>query len=130
MIVRQFGMAIGLAMLMLSAAAPVPAKAWGYFAHGVTGRIAMANVDPQTRRKVLELMRQGESLGTPECPVDSVEQLASWADCVRRTGWRWGYTAAWHYRTAPICEEYNARRNCSGGNCVTAQIERSRPLAR
>lgn len=104
---------------------PAPAQAWGYYAHGVTIEIAMANSSPEVRRKVHELMRAAAALGTPQCPIRTVEQLASWADCVRREGWRWGYTAAWHYRTAPVCEAYDARRNCPGGNCVTAQIERS-----
>jgi hypothetical protein len=48
-----------------------------------------------------------------------------WADCVRGEGWRWGFTAAWHYRTAPICQPFNPRANCSGGSCVTAQITRA-----
>ncbi|WP_083440034.1 S1/P1 nuclease [Altererythrobacter epoxidivorans] len=104
---------------------PVPAMSWGYYAHGITGRIAMANVSPQVQAKVYALLKQDAALGTPDCPIDTVEQLASWADCVRREGWRWGYTAAWHYRTAPICEAYDARRNCPGGNCVTAQIDRN-----
>ena len=112
-------------LALLAIALPAPAMSWGFYAHGITARIAMANVSPATRAKVFALMKQDAALGTPDCPIDTVDQLASWADCVRREGWRWGYTAAWHYRTAPICEEYNARRNCPGGNCVTAQIERN-----
>ena len=126
--IRKLAAMVSAALAALILAMPVPAAAWGYYAHGVTGEIAMANVSPQTRAKMQALMAQGKSLGTPECPVDTVEGLASWADCVRREGWRWGYTAAWHYRTTPICEEYDPRANCSGGNCVTAQIERSHRL--
>jgi hypothetical protein len=54
-----------------------------------------------------------------------MEDASVWPDCVREDSWRWGYTYAWHYRTTPICEAYNPRANCSGGNCVTAQIERN-----
>lgn len=114
---------VGIALVM-----PLPAQAWSFYAHGVTAQIAMANSPPSVRAKVRALMAQDATLATPECPIDTVEQLASWADCVRRTRWRWGYTAAWHYRTAPICEAYEPWRNCSGGNCVTAQIERSHRL--
>lgn len=111
------------AMLMPGAAVP-----WGFYAHGVTGKIAMANIRPETRAGIERLLRSEAGLGTPECSVAEVEELTTWADCVRRTRWRWGYTAAWHYRTTPICEEYNPRANCSGGNCVTAQITRNHRL--
>eukprot|EP01036_Dinobryon_divergens_P010952 gene10952-14710_t len=45
--------------------------------------------------------------------------------CLRGGGWRWGFTFAWHYRTAPVCKAFDPKANCSGGNCVTAQIVRA-----
>ena len=115
--------AIAIAFLLL--AFPAPALAWGAFGHDTTAEIAEANVTPQSRAKIARLIAGDTALGTPECRIYSLADASNWPDCVRRTRWRWGYTAAWHYRTAPICEEYNARRNCAGGNCVVAQIERS-----
>ena len=108
--------------------APEPARAWGFYAHGVTAEIALANSTPEVRRKVEVLMRQHRSLGTPECPITTPQELATWADCVRRTRWRWGHTAPWHYRTTPICEAYEPWKNCSGGNCVNAQVKRNHRL--
>ena len=116
---------IAALLVALSLALPMQAHAWSFYAHGVTGKIAMANSPSEVRAKVRALMAGDAALGTPECPINTVEELATWADCVRRTRWRWGYTAAWHYRTTPICEAYEPWKNCSGGNCVTAQIERS-----
>ncbi|BDI59451.1 S1/P1 nuclease [Qipengyuania nanhaisediminis] len=104
---------------------PAPASAWGFFAHRKTAEIAEANVSPETRAKIARLMRSEALIGTPDCDLSTIEDASVWPDCVRRTFWRWGYTAAWHYRTAPICEAYNARANCPGGNCVTAQITRN-----
>ncbi|MBV7265965.1 S1/P1 nuclease [Erythrobacter ani] len=104
---------------------PAPAHAWGFFAHRKTAEIAEANVSAETRAKIRQLMRAQALLGTPECELGTIEDASVWPDCVRRTRWRWGYTAAWHYRTAPICEAYDAGSNCPGGNCVTAQVERS-----
>jgi hypothetical protein len=115
--------AIAFAFLLL--AFPAPALAWGAFGHNTTAEIAEANISPQSRVKIARLIAGDTALGTPECRIYSLADASNWPDCVRRTRWRWGYTAAWHYRTAPICEEYNARRNCAGGNCVVAQIERS-----
>jgi hypothetical protein len=113
--------ALGMAALL----APVPASAWGFYAHRKTAEIAEANVSPEVRAKIQRLMRAEPLIGTPDCTLASIEDASVWPDCVRRDYWRWGYTAAWHYRTAPICEAYNARENCPGGACVTGQIERA-----
>jgi hypothetical protein len=115
-----------LALLaVLLALVPVPALAWGEYAHRQTASIALANVAPEVRAKVRALLAREKDLGTPNCPLKTLEDAAVWADCVRAEGWRWGYTAAWHYRTAPVCKAFDARGNCPGGNCVTAQIVRA-----
>ncbi len=116
------------AALVLTSLVPSAAWAWGGYGHRTTGQIALANVKPETRAAIARLMRYEKDLGTPECDLKDLEDATVWADCVRRTRWRWGYTAAWHYRTTPICEDYQPWRNCSGGNCVTAQIERNQRL--
>ena len=114
--------------LLLLALVSAPAHAYGFFAHTVTADIAEENISPRSRAEIARLLAQADELGTPECAMKSLQDASVWPDCVRRTGWRWGYTAAWHYRTAPICEAYNARANCPGGSCVTAQIERNHRL--
>ncbi len=113
------------ALLALLALLPAPAQAWGFYAHQQTAAIAEANISPQVRAKIARLLAHEKELGTPDCPLKTLQDAAVWADCVRREGWRWGYTAAWHYRTAPICAAFNPRANCSGGACVTAQITRA-----
>lgn len=113
------------ALLALMVPIPAPAQAWGFYAHRKTATIAEANVSPEVRAKIRRLLHSEQALGTPDCPLKSLEDAAVWADCVRGEGWRWGFTAAWHYRTAPICQAFNPRANCSGGNCVTAQITRA-----
>jgi S1/P1 Nuclease len=117
----------GLAALLtaLLALLPMPASAWGFYAHQQTASIAEANVTPDVRAKIRRLLAREKELGTPDCPLRTLQDASVWADCVRREGWRWGYTAAWHYRTAPICEAFDPRGNCAGGNCVTAQITRA-----
>jgi len=113
------------ALIGLLALAPVPALAWGEYAHRQTAAIALANVSPEVRSQIRALLAREKDLGTPNCPLRTLEDAAVWADCVRAEGWRWGYTAAWHYRTAPVCKAFDPRGNCSGGNCVTAQIVRA-----
>lgn len=116
-----------LAALALLAFVPAaaPALAWGDYAHRQTATIAEANVSPEVRAKIAALLAREKDLGTPNCPLATLQDASVWADCVRGEGWRWGYTAAWHYRTAPVCEAFNPRANCAGGACVTAQITRA-----
>ncbi len=125
--IRAGGMtrAVAAAVLAVLALVSAPAYAWGAYAHRQTAEIAEANISPGVRAKIARLIANEKALGTPDCPLKSLEDAAVWADCVRREGWRWGYTAAWHYRTAPICQTFNPRGNCAGGNCVTAQITRA-----
>ncbi len=128
---RAAGLIAGLAAaggLVLAALVPAPALAWGGFGHRTTAKIALANIKPETLRGIERLLAHEKRLGTPECTLRSLEDASTWPDCVRRMRWRWGYTAAWHYRTTPICEAYEPWTNCSGGNCVTAQIERNHRL--
>ena len=104
---------------------PVAANAWGFYAHGITGEIAQANIAPDTARAIQRLFAAEEQIGTPDCDLSDLVDATVWPDCVRRDYWRWGYTAAWHYQTEPVTEEYDARKNCGGGNCVSAQVTRN-----
>lgn len=104
---------------------PSLAQGWGFYGHETTARIALANVRPETRAAIAGLIAHEGELGTPECRVRSLPEAATWPDCIRRESWRWGYTAAWHFQTEPVGEPYDIRKNCGGGNCVSAQIERN-----
>ena len=112
-------------LAVVLALAPVPALAWGEYAHRQTAAVAEANVSPEVRAKIRALLAHAKELGTPECRLRTLEDAAVWPDCLRGQGWRWGYTFAWHYRTAPVCKAFDPKANCPGGNCVTAQIQRA-----
>ena len=116
------------ALAALLALLPVQASAWGFYAHRTTADIALENVRPETRAGIARLMRAAPQLGVPQCDLADLQDASVWPDCLRSEGWRWGYTFAWHYRTAPVCEAYNPRSNCSGGNCILAQIERNQRI--
>lgn len=114
-----------LAALAVLLAVPAPALAWGYFGHETTAKIALANVMPQTRAGIARLLAHEREIGTPQCRLRSLENAATWPDCLRGESWRWGYTFAWHYQTEPIGEPYDVRKNCAGGGCVSVQITRN-----
>ncbi|WP_240782047.1 S1/P1 nuclease [Qipengyuania sediminis] len=114
-----------VAALILALFGAQAAHGWGYFGHETTARIALANVEPRTRVGLARLYAAERELGTPECRVRSLAEASTWPDCIRGEGWRWGYTFAWHFQTQPIGEEYDPRKNCGGGACVSAQIARN-----
>ncbi|WP_284126488.1 S1/P1 nuclease [Parerythrobacter aestuarii] len=124
---RSHGLIAAL-LAFLALLAPTGAQAWGFYAHGVTAEIALANIRPETRAKMHRLFKAERLLGVPDCKLKSLVDASTWPDCLRKDYWRWGYTFAWHYRTAPIDEAYNPRSNCSGGNCILAQIERNQRI--
>ena len=116
------------AVVVAGAVAAAPAAAWGEYGHRATAAIALENVTPQTRAGIARLLRAAPQIGTPDCALATLGDAAVWPDCIRAESWRWAYTFAWHYQTQPITSEYDPRRNCSGGACVTAQITRSQRL--
>lgn len=122
---RRLTLAAAGAAALLSLIAPASAQAWGFYAHRTTAEIAEANIRPETRAGIARLLRAAPLLGTPECPLKTLSDASVWPDCLRGQAWRWAYTFAWHYQTEPITQPYDARQNCSGGACVSAQIERN-----
>lgn len=122
------GRLIAAALAFAALSAPTVAQAWGYYAHRTTGEIALVNIRPETRAAMQRLLQARDQLGVPGCPLATLPDATYWPDCIRKDAWRWGYTFAWHYRTAPIDEPYDPRSNCGGGNCVLAQIERNQRI--
>ena len=113
-----------LALLLALVALPRPVLAYGAFGHATIARIAMANVTPATRAKVLALMAKAPLLDTPTCKAARIDDLSVWPDCIRGLGPRFSYTAAWHYQDVDICAPFTLKPACGDGNCVSAQIDR------
>ena len=102
-----------------------PARAYGQFGHETIARLAMANVSPAVRAKVLALLARSSALATPGCTARTIEQISVWPDCVRGMGPRFSYTASWHYQNVDICQPFDLKSACRDGNCVSAQIDRA-----
>ncbi|MCJ2183082.1 S1/P1 nuclease [Novosphingobium sp. 1949] len=115
-----------LASLALFAAGP--ARAWGALGHRTVGAIAWANIQPETRARIRQLMAHQKEMDTPACPMKTIKDVAVWPDCIKGENWRWAYASSWHYHDQPVCGDFNLKEECRDGNCVTAQITRNERL--
>lgn len=118
--IRRFMLALA-ALLALAA----PANGYGRFGHATIAQIALANVKPATRAKVLALLARSAVLATPECAARAPEDASVWPDCIRaRYALRFGYSSPWHYQNVDTCQPFDLKSPCANGNCVSAQIDR------
>ena len=105
-----FKLRIGLALLLMTAAAGV--AAWGTQGHQVITIIAERQLTPKARDQVSKLLAIE--------PGETLASISTWADEHRNPT-----TASWHYVNFPknTCI-YDAARDCPDGNCVVAAINR------
>lgn len=91
---------------------PPLANAWGSAGHQVISNLAEAQLTPKARTEVTRLLALE--------PGSTLASISTWADEHRNPS-----TAAWHYVNLPrgSCT-YVAERDCPGGQCVVAAIER------
>lgn len=98
------------------------AAAWGGPAHRVVADIAEARLRPAARAEALRLLA-GE-------PAAHLADVADWADLVRDAGAldAGGHPAAstrrWHFVNFAGACDYVPARDCPGGDCVIAAINR------
>lgn len=111
-----------LALLLLLL--PVPALAWGDYAHRLTARIAWAQLQPAARAEIRRILARSAAVDTPPCPLATIEDASVWPDCARGLGDRFAYSAPWHYQNISVCEPFDISAKCWNGDCVTAQIPR------
>jgi hypothetical protein len=126
-------------LLAITAAliAAAPASAWGVRGHRAIADIAWAQLTPAARRGIVELLTASPMLETPACPVGSLADASTWADCVRsRYRGRFADTATWHYVNVSVCGPFNLPRDDDGLFVVEryrrelAMLrDRSRPVA-
>lgn len=110
--------------LLLLAAVPRPALAWGEYGHRTVASIAWAYLTPQAKTEVRRLLAKERLAETPTCPLKTIEDASVWPDCIKGLGDRFNYSFPWHYQNINVCQPFDIKKNCPDGNCVSAQIER------
>jgi hypothetical protein len=122
-------------ILLLSAivllALPMAASAWSAFGHRLVAALAAAQLSPQARAQVAELLQDEKDPSLPG--------IAAWADQLRDNDPDLGKrTSKWHYVNLPKGDcSYAPARDCPGGDCLVEAIrrqtqilsDRSRPRA-
>jgi hypothetical protein len=113
-----------LVLLPMLLATPMPALAWGDYAHRLTARIAMARLTPAARAEVRRVLARGAAVDTPACRLVTLEDASVWPDCVRGDPDRFTFSFPWHYQNISVCRPFDIGSACANGDCVTAQIPR------
>ena len=103
-------------IVLVLAAAPNPARAWGTQGHQVVANLAQAQLSAKAKREVDRLLALE--------PGETLASISTWADEHRSPA-----TAAWHYVNFPknSCN-YSPERDCPDGQCVVAAIDRQRDI--
>jgi nuclease S1 len=111
-----------LALLLSVLAFSPAALAWSALGHRLVGELAERHLSPAAEAQV-KILLAGESDPT-------LAGVAIWADQLRDNDpERFRQTSRWHYvNTPPGTCAYEAARDCPGGNCVIAAIERQRAI--
>jgi nuclease S1 len=93
------------------------ASAWGPMGHSIIGEIAQSKLLPGTKRIIREQLQ-----------TRSLANISNWADQVKKKRKQ----RPWHYTNIPEgILEYDPRRDCPTGNCVTEIIpEMAQTLAK
>ena len=103
-------------VLLVLLAGCLPIYAWGPEGHTLVAQIAEAELTPQVRARVLEILGPGKTMAS----------VSSWADEVRNSRRE---TAPWHYIDIPIDKPHlDMARDCANGDCVIAKIEQFRDV--
>jgi hypothetical protein len=103
-----------------------PALAWGELGHRTVGNIAYANVTPEVKAQIDELLKSEPALGVPQCKVKSLSDAAVYPDCLHVENWRWNFTFPWHYQDIDIDKPFDIKEGCANDICATKQIARRR----
>jgi hypothetical protein len=109
-----------VALALLLACLPLHALAWGPTGHRIVGALAERELPATTRAALRPLLARSHAR--------ALADVATWADDLRddrRHRSLWRATSKLHFvNFADATCRYDARRDCAGGRCAVAAIER------
>lgn len=114
-----------LAGLLLVAAAPTQAVAWGGQGHRLIAELAYARLTPAARAEIDRLLAAGPAHPVEGCALVTFGDAATWPDCVRSKV-PFTATAEEHYDNIPLFGRAPKRSYCPNARCATEAIKRAR----
>jgi len=112
--------ALRIFVFSLFLAIAMPAFAWGPLGHKMIGAMAEQQLSPAVREQALALLAKD--------PIDDgphLADVANWADAVRGAhDPRYTNSYRWHWIRFNGACHFDAAKQCEGGQCVNAAIER------
>lgn len=112
--------------VLLALALPSAALAWGGEGHRVVATLAYERLTPQARQTVDRLIAAAPQEGTPACAVGSVQDAATWPDCVRGAyRARFAALIPRHFEDRPLCGTATKAQFCKDGACVSEEVKRA-----
>ena len=128
---------LSLALQATALMLPSSAYAWGAEGHSIIARVAFSRLSPSVRAQVAAIRasditisydhmdNRTHELRHETCLADTVEHLASWADCVRYSpDPTYGTTAPYHFDDIPWCGPIPAKAAyCANENCGSAALQ-------
>lgn len=124
--VRTLARLVAAASLTLSLLS-TPALAWGGRGHRLIGELAYARLTPEAKAMVDRLIALSpQQEGASLCPVASLADASTWADCVRGNEIAsYAYMSELHYVNRSVHAPAPTGSFCSAGNCVTEAVRRA-----
>jgi len=104
---------------------PSKALAWGSEGHRIIAHLAFERLTPSAKAQIAVLIAHSADQLTPSCPVASLEDAATWPDCIRPLHGRFEYLAADHYEDVPICGSAPKASYCPDGKCIVDETARA-----
>ena len=116
---------------------PSSANAWGAEGHSIIARVAFSRLSPAVIARIAairlsditisydHLDSRSHEMRHETCLADTLEHLASWADCVRYSpDPTYGTTAPYHFDDIPWCGPIPAKADyCANENCGSAALQ-------
>ena len=101
------------------------ALACGSEGHRIVAHLAYERLTPKAKAAVDSLIARSPTQDTPTCPVASLDDAATWPDCIRPLHARFDYLAVMHYEDVPLCGTAPKASYCPDGKCITDETRRA-----
>ncbi len=114
-----------LILLLTNLIPSTDAFAWGSEGHREIARIAWSRLTPEVQKTALALLNSGDDAPTTKCSYKTIEDAATWLDCVRGAGLSTYFANYYHADRATHCPALVVPTKCATGHCASDALNLS-----